>query len=184
MMQGLSAQNKLGIQTRATCRVCGSSRLGSLYSLGELYISNFVDKGEEGLKAPLEMVICENCALVQLKHTAPQELLYARFYWYRSGVTQTMREALRDITKQIEERAGLKSGDVVVDIGSNDGTLLRSYKVPGLVTVGVEPASNLAAEGKNGLAFFLNDFWNIESYNRVVNQKAKVITAIGMFYDM
>ena len=82
--------------TRSTCRVCDSLQLKSLYSLGELYISNFLPKGEEGPKAPLEMVLCENCSLVQLRHTAPQELLYRRFYWYRSGVTETMRNALRD----------------------------------------------------------------------------------------
>jgi len=119
-----------------------------------------------------------------LRHTAPQELMYARFYWYRSGVTDTMKKALRDITEKIEAMMDLKAGDVVLDIGSNDGTLLRTYQVQGLVKVGVEPARNLEAEGRKGLDYFLGDFWSLESYRKAVQGKAKVITAIGMFYDM
>jgi hypothetical protein len=170
--------------TRRTCRVCDSEKLSSLFSLGNLYISNFVDKAHQGPKAPLEMVLCDNCSLVQLKHTAPQELLYAGFYWYKSGVTETMKKALRDITQKAEERFKLKEGDVVLDIGSNDGTLLRTYEIPGIIRVGVEPAKNLAEEGKRGVDCFINDFWNLENYNKAVNKKAKITTAIGMFYDM
>jgi len=152
------------ITTRETCRVCRSPKISPLYSLGDLYISDFVKKDEKGIKAPLDMVMCENCSLIQLKHTAPQELLYTRFYWYRSGVTDTMIAALRDITQKIETLLELKSGDVALDIGSNDGTLLRTYEVPGLVTAGVEPATNLAEQGRKGLSHFINDFWRIESY--------------------
>jgi hypothetical protein len=170
--------------TRNSCRVCNSPKLSPLFSLGNLYISNFLKKGESGIKAPLELVFCENCSLVQLKHTAPQEILYTGFYWYRSGVTDTMKEALREITSKIEKNYNLKKGDVVLDIGSNDGTLLRTYDIPGLVTVGVEPAKNLAEEGKKGLSYFISDFWNHDSYNKFVGKKAKIITAIGMFYDM
>ncbi|MFH1134336.1 MAG: class I SAM-dependent methyltransferase [Nanoarchaeota archaeon] len=170
--------------TRTTCRVCGSSKLSELFSIGDLYISNFLKKGEKGIRAPLDMIFCENCKLVQLRHTAPQELLYTGFYWYRSGVTDTMKKALRDITEKIERHYPLKAGDVVLDIGSNDGTLLRTFEVPGLITVGVEPAKNLAEEGAKGLTHFVSDFWVFNSYWTAVQKKAKVITAIGMFYDM
>lgn len=166
------------------CRVCRSSQLTFLYSLGELYVSDFVKNTEDGIKAPLEMVICENCSLVQLRHTAPQGFLYTRFYWYRSGVTDTMRTALRDITRSIGERMDLQPGDVVLDIGSNDGTMLRTYEKEDLIKVGVEPASNLAEEGRKGLDHFINDFWTYDGYWKAVGRKAKVITAIGMFYDM
>ncbi|MDP6561884.1 MAG: hypothetical protein QF793_03070, partial [Candidatus Peribacteraceae bacterium] len=141
------------------CRVCKCDLFTELYSVGDLYISNFPDKADDGIKAPLEMVMCNKCKLVQLRHSAPQELLYSRFYWYRSGVTDTMRKALRNITESIEDRMDLREGDVVLDIGSNDGTMLRTYEVPGIITVGVEPASNLAEEGEKELDYFINDFW-------------------------
>ena len=172
--------------TRETCRVCNSGKLEFVLSLGMHYVSNFVKKEDisKGAKAPLELVLCQNCSLLQLKHTAPQELLYSGFYWYKSGVTETMRKALRDITKTVERLFRLKKGDVVLDIGSNDGTLLRTYSIPGLVKVGVEPATNLTEEGQKGLDHFIHGFWNYKSYIKTAKKKAKVITAIGMFYDM
>ena len=178
--------NKLDVTERKTCRVCNSKILKPLYSIGEQYVNNFIEKDEitKCIRAPLEMVMCNNCTLLQLKHTAPQELLYARYYWYKSGITETMRHALSEITSKIEKIFNLKQGDVVLDIGSNDGTLLRSYSTPGLITVGVEPADNLVEEGKQGLNHHIHDFWNYDAYNKVVNKKAKIITAIGMFYDM
>ncbi|HLC19644.1 MAG TPA: hypothetical protein VJK72_01910, partial [Candidatus Nanoarchaeia archaeon] len=119
------------ITTRTTCRVCYSDKLKPVFSLGDLYVSNFVAKEDmhKQVKAPLELIFCEHCTLLQLKHTAPQELLYSGFYWYRSGVTETMKKALRDITSTVEKKVKLNSGDVVLDIGSNDGTLLLTYTV-------------------------------------------------------
>ena len=163
-------KNSVKITVRRTCRVCRSSKLEYLYSLGELYISNFVKPHEAGIKAPLEMILCKNCTLVQLRHTAPQELLYARYYWYRSGVTDTMKKALRDITEEIERLVDLKRGDIVLDIGSNDGTLLRSYSFPGLVKVGFEPALNLKKEGERGVDIFVSDFWSAQLYKKKVKK--------------
>ena len=177
---------ELTTSERATCRVCHSDQLTPLYSLGNQYVNNFINPEDLAtcIKAPLEMILCEHCTLLQLKHTAPQELLYAGFYWYKSGVTDTMKRALREISEKAETWFGLEAGDVVLDIGSNDGTLLRTYEVPGLITVGVEPASNLIEEGRVGLTHCIHDFWNYESYHKEVGTQAKVITALGMFYDM
>lgn len=172
------------IQPITNCRVCNSDQLEFLFSIGEQYVSNFLLKGEDpGEKVPIELVLCKECTLVQLRHTAPQEILYKRFYWYRSGVTQTMRDALRDITKKIEGIIDLQPGDVVLDIGSNDGTLLRSY-TKSVYKVGVEPATNLAQDGSRELDCFIGDFWTYQEYMSRVKQYAKVITAIGMFYDL
>src|SRR3990167_8245024 len=95
-----------------------------------------------------------------------------------------MKKALRDITENIERRVPLVDGDIVLDIGSNDGTMLRTYANKNLVTIGIEPASNLAEEGKRGLKYFINDFWDYNTYWKAAHKKARVITAIGMFYDM
>jgi len=176
--------------TRTTCRLCGSNELQDVFSLGSQYINDFVpaDRVGKGLMAPLDLVICRGCSLLQLRHTAPQELLYARHYWYRSGVTDTMRRALRDITSEVERTVDLRPGDVVLDIGANDGTLLASYSVPGITRVGCEPANNLVDELRESANHVIHDFWKYEKYEAVAREqelpKAKVVTAIGMFYDL
>lgn len=170
--------------TRTTCRVCGSSDLTPLFSLGEQYVSNFLEPGEgPGIKVPIELELCNYCTLVQAKHTAPQDFLYSKHYWYRSGVTETMRVALRDVTKDIEALVDLKPDDAVLDIGSNDGTLLRSYSAD-VIKVGVEPADNLQEEGSRGVNHLIHDFWSFKAYREVMDKPAKVITALGMFYDL
>lgn len=171
---------------RTTCRICGSTDLEFLFTLGEQYVNNFVDPGKEkeGPKVPITLDLCKHCSLVQARYTAPPDILYSRFYWYRSGVTDTMREALRDITITAENLLELQAGDIALDIGSNDGTLLRSYNVPGLITVGVEPADNLVEEGSKGITSFIHDFWYASTFLSKIGKKAKVITAIGMFYDL
>lgn len=176
--------------TCTNCRLCGSSNLRDVFSLGEQYINDFVppERVGEGIKAPLELVMCGKCSLLQLRHTAPQELLYSRHYWYQSGVTDTMRHALRNIAEEIETMVPLFPGDVVLDIGANDGTLLASYTAKGIRRVGCEPANNLIDTLKKNADYVMHDFWNYERYMGLAEQwgfkKAKVITAIGMFYDL
>ena len=171
--------------TRETCRVCGSADLTFLFSLGEQYVSDFPKPGDSvGEKVPIDLERCSNCSLVQAKHTAPQNFLYTRHYWYRSGVTASMRAALQDVATTIESLVSLYPRDVVLDIGSNDGTLLRSYKSGVIQRVGVEPATNLVEEGKVGLDYLINEFWSLKHYNQTIDKQAKVITALGMFYDL
>lgn len=140
------------------------------------------------LQAPLDLVICQECSLIQLKHTAPQELLYSRFYWYRSGVTQTMRDALRDVALAAESIVNLKNNDVVLDIGANDGTLLATFSADNIIKVGCEPANNLIDQLSSETKYVIHDFWSYESFDMHATKwginKPKIITALGMFYDL
>jgi NDP-4-keto-2,6-dideoxyhexose 3-C-methyltransferase len=176
------------IKTRETCRVCGSKNLIPILSLGNQYVTNFVDEPNESYpQGPLELVLCNvkdgGCGLLQLKHTVDRDVMY-RKYWYNSGTSTTMVKALADITATAEKLMNLKADDVVVDIGANDGTLLRQYKVPKLVTVGFEP-SNLWKLGAKGNTKIINDYFNHASFQKEFgNKKAKVITSIAMFYDL
>lgn len=172
--------------TRTTCRICGHDKLTPLYNFGKQYISNFVDPGHayDGEPCPIELVYCPECTLVQNPHTAPQELLYSGFYWYRSGVTATMRTALADVVRDAMSQVDLQPGDVVLDIGSNDGTLLGFYPDDAF-RVGVEPAKNLASEPQEKVDLLINDFWTEDTYcNNSTLGTAKIITACGMFYDL
>ncbi len=177
------------MSVRKSCRVCGHSPLLPVLSLGDLYVSDFVDDARQGKKAPLELVLCNEanggCGLLQLRHTVPHESLY-RNYWYRSGMNKTMTDELGSITSAAEKKVPLRAGDYVIDIGSNDGTLLRSYAIPGLNTVGFEPARNIVEKyGREGLTEVIPDFFKFEGWRSGFGgRKAKIITAIAMFYDL
>jgi hypothetical protein len=119
------------------CRLCDNKHLLKVYSFGNLYVSNFVSKKNihKGVKAPLDLVYCRICKLLQLQHSAPQEIMYRKFYWYRSGITKTMKDALKDIYLAVKKMSILKKGDAVLDIGANDGTLLKYFKKDKYVTI-------------------------------------------------
>lgn len=173
---------------RTDCRVCGNNQLSPVLSLGNQYISDFVDTMSDNASAPLELVICNadegGCGLLQLKHTADQSSLY-RNYWYRSGINQTMRDALQNISDKASELANVQSADYVIDTGSNDNTLLKSYKKSDINRVGFEPATNLMPYAKDPNITVINDFFSAKPFLEVSNgKKAKIITSIAMFYDL
>ena len=172
------------------CYVCKFKTLTPILSLGDLYVSNFIDGGSnhKQKKLPLELVLCNKkeggCGLLQLKHSVSHELMY-RKYWYRSGVNKTMRDELHGIVKTIESIVDLSSGDYVLDIGSNDSTLLRSYSLPDVKRIGFEPARNLMSYAREGTTKIFNDFFNFPDWKKTLGKtKAKAITAIAMFYDL
>ena len=172
------------------CRLCNSKKLINIHNFGNHYVSNFVTKRnvKKGVKAPLNLVYCKNCKLLQLEHSAPQEIMYKKFYWYRSGVTNTMKYALKDIFLKVKKMSLLKKGDTILDIGANDGTLLKYFKNDGYTTIGCEPAKNLTNELKKNSNYVIDNFWNYKYLRNILNKhklnKPKVITAIGMFYDL
>ncbi len=175
--------------TRNTCRVCNKKDLEPIVSLGQQYLINFLESPNQRiLKAPLDLVLCNKkeggCGLIQLKHTVPGDLLYRKF-WYKSGVNQSMKDALVDISKNAQKFVLLNEGDIVVDIGANDGTLLRSYGAKNLSLIGFEPATNLIEDAKVGTTLIINDFFNYNAFKKEFpNKKAKIITSIAMFYDL
>ena len=171
------------------CLLCSNKKLKKVFSLGNLFVSNFVKKSriKKGPKAPLTLMYCNKCTLLQLSHIAPQELMYKKFYWYKSGVTQTMRDGLKEIYKSSLKHVRLKKNDVVLDIGANDGTLLKYYDKK-FKTIGCEPAKNLITDLKKNCKHVINDFWSYKNLKKILAKyklkKPKVITAIGMFYDL
>jgi len=178
----------MNVTERKDCRVCGSENLEDVLSLGNQHVTNFLaDPKEEALMAPLDLVLCETsrggCGLLQLKHTVQRDFLY-RQYWYLSGTSTTMVHALGDLATKSESLAGLSQGDFVIDIGSNDGTLLTLLKTGGVIRVGFEP-SNLWDRCRDERVNTIHDYFNRNSFaERFPNQKAKLITSVAMFYDL
>ena len=153
------------------CLLCRKSNLKKIYSLGNFYVSNFLDNIKtKSLKCPLTLMFCKNCELLQLSHIAPQELMYKRFYWYRSGVTKTMQDGLKDIYKAALANTNLSKDDVILDIGANDGTLLSFFNKK-FITIGCEPANNLVKALKKNCDYVINDFWGLKPIKNILTKK-------------
>ena len=172
------------------CLLCKNRKIKKIFSLGNLFVSNFVNKKNimKGIKAPLNLLYCSKCSLIQLSHIAPQEIMYRRFYWYRSGVTKIMRTGLKNIFTESLKKVKLNKNDVVLDIGANDGTLLKYYKNRKIKTISCEPAKNFTKILKKNSHFLINNFWKKKELDKILFkfklEKPKIITAIGMFYDL
>jgi len=162
------------------CRICSGS-LKKVLDLGDIYPSNFVDK-TEGEPVPLALMECKVCGLVQLEHTVNLDDMY-RTYFYQSAINSSMVKSLQDVVTDIENTIEIKSGDVLVDIGCNDGIMFSLYKNQDTVRIGYDPALNLAEKAKKYCTAFINTYFdfNLYPYN---TPKARVITAIAMFYDL
>src|SRR5574338_973982 len=181
-------------QSIQTCRICGSNKLTSILSLGEQYLAGYTPKENDPKpvleRAPLELIRCnqeldsKSCGLVQLRHSTPPNLMYER-YFYRSGINQTMIDNLKEIVNQAISIVKLCDEDIVVDIGCNDGTLLKNYKGKNLCAVGFDPAINMFEFSKQSGAHIIMDYFNVKSFLEYYpNKKAKIITSIAMFYDL
>ncbi len=175
---------------RKTCRVCGSSALTKVIDLGEQYLQGTFVKPDEELpsmrKIPMALVRCDPtrdehaCGLLQTINTVPPSILYST-YWYRSGTNQTMRTHLRGIALEAAEAVG-KTNARVLDIGCNDGTLLRQYPKT-FVRFGVDP-SDIAQEVGDGIKVIQDLFPSEELTKEVGGKKFDIITAVAMFYDL
>lgn len=168
------------------CRSCLSTKLIGILSLGKQYLSDFTLSNVKPKKFPLDLVLCKNCSLLQLRNTVPSMLLYTERYGYKSGINQKMKNELKEIVekslKKIEDKRFKKL--IVVDIGANDGTLLSNYK-KNTFRIGVEPIKKFAKECKRYADLVINDFFNYQAYvQKVKNKKAHIVTAISCFYDI
>lgn len=167
-------------EIKFVCRVCKGS-LDTVLKLGDHYLPGWPLPDEpDPPKAPLELTQCRKCGLVQLRHTVSRDLLY-RDYWYESGVNATMRMHLKGIVDAVSMRIDLNSGDVVLDIGANDGTLLSHYPYT-CKRIGFEP-SRMARKVQEANHVF-RSYFTASEYFSAGFPKAKVITAIAMFYDL
>jgi len=168
------------------CRFCKYPNLTPFWSAGMIYVVDFPFQKNhpDQLKAPLTLVVCEKCWLVQLSHSVEPDRMYREFY-YRSGMNEMMRAELREIATQAQNFAKLVDSDFVLDIGCNDGTLLKSYPSGKFFRHGIDPASNIQLAGNQGNWYFTNDYFNDAAVMKVSQgHKYRVVTSIAMFYDL
>ena len=175
---------------RKTCRICGSLNLKKVIDLGDQHLQgSFIKLGKEVpplRKISTELVRCnpmddENaCGLLQTRVSVPSEILYSA-YWYRSGTNQTMRDHLQDIARSALEMMG-KLDIVALDIGCNDGTLLKNFPKE-VKKYGIDP-SDIAKEVNDDITIVIDTFPSDELTGLLQHQTIDLITSIAMFYDL
>jgi hypothetical protein len=133
---------------------------------------------------PLRLLRCESCGLVQLAHNYDLTLLYGNDYGYRSGLNRGMVRHLGKRVRDIEARVDLRSGDAVLDIGSNDGTLLSQYASGSIRRVGIDPTAKKFRRYYPSDVILVEDFFTVDVFRSVNPTPAKAITSISMFYDL
>jgi SAM-dependent methyltransferase len=172
------------IITRTTCRISGE-KLVPLFSLGEMHVSDFLpeDALPRSSKVPLALCIAPQSGLVQLAHTAPFDEMY-HTYWYKSSTNESMVEELEQIAKSVTRLMRVGEGDVVIDIGCNDGTLL-SFMPKNAIRIGYDPNDFKELSQKHA-NLIVNDYFNAAAFKKspYAEMRAKVITSIAMFYDL
>lgn len=161
--------------------------LVEIIDLGHQAITSTFPKGDESdpPTAPLVLVRCHECGLVQLRDAVQQNLLYTYDYGYRSSVNTTMTKHLNAIGAKVEQTVGLKSGDIVLDIGCNDGCLLKSYRTDAIKRIGIDPIAEHFREDYPDNFHVVENYFSADVFDSVANgPKARAITSIAMFYDL
>lgn len=176
------------------CRVCGSHDLTEVIHIEEQFLSpTFVKTNKNNKLSKLmvsqTLVLCdkeknpEGCGLLQLKETVKPDLLYKN-YFYRSAINDTMRRDLREVVDDATSRVDLEAGDYIIDIGANDCTMVQ-YFSDSLNRIAVEPAENIDWSDVDKSVKIVNNYFSKDATGPALDlNKAKLITACAMFYDL
>ena len=159
----------------------------NLFSLGELYVSDFLEPNQSSSanKVSMDLMLDTENGSVRLEKVAPLSTMYGK-YWYRSGINNTMKKELSGIVNSITENYQLSDNDLWIDIACNDGTLL-GFLPKNLIRVGIDPADDsFKIESEKNSDLIIQDYFTSKSFkeSKYGETKAKVITTIAMFYDL
>ncbi|HXF11073.1 MAG TPA: class I SAM-dependent methyltransferase [Desulfuromonadaceae bacterium] len=169
-----------------TCRICSARELESVLNLGNQCFTGIFPKNPDAplASAPLELVKCARCGLVQLHHNFEPSMLYGPTYGYRSGLNKSMVEHLRAKAAGLQKLCPLQPGDIVLDIGSNDGTSLGFYPAQNR-RLGMDPSAEKFRKYYQPGVDLVVDFFSAKNFQKVHDAaKAKIVTSIAMFYDL
>ena len=175
------------------CRVCGNPSLIPCASIGAQYLSSVfptsLDYRAEVPQLPLDLVMCEKkkdgstCGLVQLAHKLDLSAMYDA-YPYTSATNSSMSAILKDVADSGRALGRLQPGDVILDIGGNDGTLLSFFQKEGFDLLGIDPAKNVKPVLESSDYVHIRDFFSVGAYSSATHKKARLIFSIAMFYHL
>lgn len=168
------------------CRIGSSKHLIPVLDLGQQALTGVFpsDKNTEITTGPLELVWCPDSGLVQLRHSYEASEMYGDNYGYRSGLNQSMVDHLSNKVAYLERLMHLKGDEVIIDIGSNDATTLKSYKTKGLRRIGIDPTGEKFQSYYSDDIQLIPDFFSAEAFKSVSSTPATIVTSIAMFYDL
>jgi len=169
------------------CKLCNSTNLELFLDLGLIpLVDRFLSKEElkeEEKFYPLNVHLCKDCGLAQLGYVVPAEELYNENYAYESGTTKKRRENYQEFAEYVCKKFNLVPGSFIVDIGSNVGILLDSFKSLGMKVLGIDASPNVVKiANSKGIETF-EGFFDEKIVKKIISskQKAKVITATNLF---
>lgn len=172
-----------------TCQVCNSDKLHTVLDLGHqplcdtLLTEQMLNEPEKTY--PLRMIWCENCTNAQIDYCVDKSEVFHPNYPYTSGVTKELVEYQKDIGLGLIKKYNLKPKDLVIDLGSGDGTLLKGFEGTGIRTLGVEPTNIANIANANGIET-LQSFFDITT-SEVIKEKyglASLIVTTNTFAHM
>ena len=168
------------------CRVCDSEKLTSVMDFGQLALTGvFLKDGKAAPTAPLELIQCESCFLVQLRHTYSLESLYTESYGYESHLNSSMVGHLVRKARVLERKyLGNIESPLAVDIASNDGTLLNGFQDANITLVGMDPLIDVVSDYYPKETIKIKSFFSAETYFKNLNKKANLVTSNSVFYDL
>ena len=168
------------------CRLCNNNKLIDCLNLGNQTLTGVFpkDKNQNISKGNLSLLFCEKCSLLQLSENFNRLEMYGSNYGYMSSLNSSMVNHLKNKAEKIKKLSKLSKTDLLIDIGSNDGTFL-SFFTKNCQTLGVDPTISKFKKMYNKKIKTISDFFSADVIKRnLVKKKAKVITSISMFYDL
>ena len=168
------------------CRNCKNTELFDLFSLGKIsFTGRFPNTIHQNVpKAYLNVLMCKKCKLVQLDRNFDLNYLYGKNYGYRTGINKTMTDHVKKIVRKCSTLVKLKSKQYVLDIGSNDATLLNFY-ANDIIKVGVDPLVNKYKKFYKKINYKISNFFKIKDIEKIkIKKKFKIISALSVFYDL
>lgn len=171
---------------RTCCRICGSTKLDRFLSLGPSPLANnflrLDQLNKKELHYPLDVYFCNKCYLVQLLDIVPPEVMF-KDYAYITGASEPMELHFADLAKDVVNNFKVNKDSLVMDIGSNDGTLLQYFSKIGLRILGIEPASNIAQIARKRGITTINKFFSKDCAIKICKKYgfADIILATNVF---
>ncbi len=178
---------------RTTCRLCGSSQVEIFVPLNPIPLTSpnigmtdeLRSRGDTEVMVPVDVWVCHDCGHIQLLDVIDSAIQYNNFL-YTTSISLGLAEHFGALAREVIERAGLKAGDLVVEVGSNDGTLLRFFKDAGMVVLGIDPARETARRATEAGIETIGDFFTgaLGRQLRETRGAAKVIISNNTFANL